>query len=79
MPPTIESLSSFCAISSETVLSCDDPTVVFSSDSSTYGVGDFTSGSQNARMSSSISINDSELSSWKETQSDAVDSSSSSP
>lgn len=51
--------------------------VVFKADSSSQGVGDFTSGSQNAMMSSSISINDSELSSMQEALSDVVSSSSS--
>lgn len=51
--------------------------VVFKADSSSQGVGDLTSGSQNAMMSSSISINDSELSSMQEAVSDVVSSSSS--
>lgn len=52
--------------------------VVFKADSSSQGVGVFASGSQNAMMSSSISINDSELSSMQEALSDVVSSSSSS-
>ena len=72
------SISYFCAISPYSEPSWEDPTVVFKADYSSSSVGDLISGSQNAMISSSISMKERELSSSYEEHSDSVGSSSSS-